>query len=731
MPMNGVVFEYWKDGDEANKHEAPATANITVNGIDYEGAFVIRGLENGETYWMKEKSTIAGFDVSDELFTFSVSEDGYINGYDIYVMTAMNYKQDRRCDIEIKKVDYENQSVDLVGAEFVIYEWDELTGMYNTWPSDYSISYDAATKSYKGYVYWTERNLGKFKIVETVPPVGYMVDWESEFQFDRNETDAHRTVVYAKDAEHDSTIGTTKYLDITTDGVTDAAQNKHTEIYTVLVDAQTQTHAGVAGRTEVLEDTISYAYANPGYTYKVWGVLVDAVTGQRLKDASNKDIKSQEVTFTPTASSGTVPEKLVYTLDSSAFVNKTIVAYTYMTYATGEMIVYEEDRTDEDEIIRYPKFSTYAVDNETGDKEGVYGDSSTIRDVVTFKNLVKDQQYVLEARVAYKGNDTTIYTQTGEAVVMTAGDLMPLVWQDDDRQTDHNGLKYEEYYTFTAGSNTTWEETMLIELDTWDVDDSDYVVYERLYVEDEDGNLVLLSSEVDYENADQTLNYVNNRHLKVTKHIENKYETFGEATFIFKLTGTSRRGQYVERTKMVTVNGTSADDDVTFEWDDIPVGIYELHEEVVSRYHVSDIEGISGKVTKVEDGVTTMKYYAVVDLSREDAEVKFSNRFEQYEKDSHNSSVVNHIDGLTYTVTFDLQGGTYSGNAADLLQHINSGRKPSVPQGTVEKSGFTFEGWYYNDSHGNSHRYGFGKVVGDITVYAKWTAVTPPANPGQ
>ena len=73
----------------------------------------------------------------------------------------------------------------------------------------------------------------------------------------------------------------------------------------------------------------------------------------------------------------------------------------------------------------------------------------------------------------------------------------------------------------------------------------------------------------------------------------------------------------------------------------------------------------------------------------------------------------------TYTVTFDANG---HGTAPD-EQTVTSGEKATEPD-DPEETGYIFEGWFeYQSCTGNSFDFATTPITGDITLYAKWTAI--------
>lgn len=72
--------------------------------------------------------------------------------------------------------------------------------------------------------------------------------------------------------------------------------------------------------------------------------------------------------------------------------------------------------------------------------------------------------------------------------------------------------------------------------------------------------------------------------------------------------------------------------------------------------------------------------------------------------------------GVTYTVTFDVQGhGT-----APKSQAVAANGHAVQPKAPIE-SGWTFEGWFKESSCINEYKFANETVTGNITLYAKWT----------
>jgi uncharacterized repeat protein (TIGR02543 family) len=84
---------------------------------------------------------------------------------------------------------------------------------------------------------------------------------------------------------------------------------------------------------------------------------------------------------------------------------------------------------------------------------------------------------------------------------------------------------------------------------------------------------------------------------------------------------------------------------------------------------------------------------------------------------------------VQYTVAFDLQGGSISGDSAQQTRTVNKGdtlgaNTPSNPS----KGGYTFGGWYTAINGGGDAFTSSTQVNEDMTVYAKWTVAQIPSN---
>ncbi|MDR2670752.1 MAG: InlB B-repeat-containing protein, partial [Oscillospiraceae bacterium] len=80
----------------------------------------------------------------------------------------------------------------------------------------------------------------------------------------------------------------------------------------------------------------------------------------------------------------------------------------------------------------------------------------------------------------------------------------------------------------------------------------------------------------------------------------------------------------------------------------------------------------------------------------------------------------------TYTVTFDVQGGT----DVPPLTGVERGATISAPSPAPTKTGSTFAGWYKEAALTNPWNFASDTVTADVTLFAKWTVATSPPSGG-
>ena len=156
LPVAGASYEV--KGTNGNNFVSTYTT-------DENGSFEIEYLAPG-VYTYKETESPTGYLLNPDEYTFTVTEDGNIEGQTTVKDSPVSV------DVVINKVEkLTKEPVD--GAEFEIYEWDAENREYSE--NGISPSVVLATNRFRfnGLTY-TEKNLGRFLIKETVVPNGYV-----------------------------------------------------------------------------------------------------------------------------------------------------------------------------------------------------------------------------------------------------------------------------------------------------------------------------------------------------------------------------------------------------------------------------------------------------------------------------------------------------------------------------------------------------------------------------
>lgn len=155
------------------------------------------------------------------------------------------------------------------------------------------------------------------------------------------------------------------------------------------------TKATVEGEKEVdpldkvtLTDTVSYIGLVPGKEYKVVGVLMDKLIGEKLL-VDGKEITAETV-FVPETKNGSVDVTFVF--DATGLHGKEVVVFEDL-YRENIKVAAHADITDDDQTIKVktPEIGTTA--NFEGEKEIDPLDKVTLTDTVSYKDLTPGKEY--------------------------------------------------------------------------------------------------------------------------------------------------------------------------------------------------------------------------------------------------------------------------------------------------------------------------------------------------
>lgn len=243
------------------------------------------------------------------------------------------------------------------------------------------------------------------------------------------------------------------------------------EIGTTATDAADGDKSIGVGKAVTVEDEVSYKNLATGREYTVTGTMMDAATGEPLKDAEGNTITAS-TTFEPEDTEGKV--KVTFSVDTSTLSNKKLVVFEKLE-AAGNVIASHEDLTDEGQTVEVipPEIKTSAADGADGDKEVTADGKAIIVDTVKYTGLVPGTEYELQG--------TLMDAETGEAL----------------KGADGKEITASAKFTPQAQDGT---QDVTFTFDASALGGAKTVVFEKLFV---DGTLI--GSHEDLTDKDQTV----------------------------------------------------------------------------------------------------------------------------------------------------------------------------------------------------------------------------------
>lgn len=230
------------------------------------------------------------------------------------------------------------------------------------------------------------------------------------------------------------------------------------EIGTTATDGADGDHKLLASNQAEIVDTVSYKGLKKGTEYELKGALMDAETGEALKDTAGKEIIAT-AKFTPKASSG--KQKVKFKFDATLLGGHRAVVFERL-YLDGKVQATHEDPGDEDQTVEFPpvEIGTTATDPADGDKSVGVGKAVTIEDEVSYKNLATGREYTVTG--------TLMDSETGEPLKDAEGNAVTASATFEPEDTEGKAK-----VTFTVDTSTLSNKKL--------------VVFERL---EADGNVI-------------------------------------------------------------------------------------------------------------------------------------------------------------------------------------------------------------------------------------------------
>lgn len=246
--------------------------------------------------------------------------------------------------------------------------------------------------------FWPETEKGSFKM---------------EFEVDTTKLVGKKIVVF-------ETLFFNEIKLVVHEDITDADQTvevKRPELHTTATGSDGKAKDVDASATTVIKDVVKYTGLVPGTEYKVTGRLMDAATGDELKDKDGKTVTA-ETTFVAEKSEGSVTVEFV--VDTTALVGRSIVVYEKL-YNGVTIVATHEDRTDPEQtvVVKKPEIKTMANGSSTKTHDLEIGKSVTIVDTVSYKGLVKGQAYTINGKLMDKATNKPLKDAEGKEITAT------------------------------------------------------------------------------------------------------------------------------------------------------------------------------------------------------------------------------------------------------------------------------------------------------------------------
>lgn len=186
------------------------------------------------------------------------------------------------------------------------------------------------------------------------------------------------------------------------------------EIGTTATDGADGDHRLLASNRAEIVDSVSYKGLKKGTEYELKGTLMDAETGESLKDTNGKEITAS-AKFTPKASSG--KQKVKFKFDATLLGGHKAVVFERL-YLDGKVQATHEDPGDEDQTVEFlpVEIGTTATDAADGDKAIGVGKAVTVEDEVSYKNLATGREYTVTGTLMDSATGEPLKDADGNAV---------------------------------------------------------------------------------------------------------------------------------------------------------------------------------------------------------------------------------------------------------------------------------------------------------------------------
>lgn len=260
-----------------------------------------------------------------------------------------------------------NNIVSLTDNETILYEKDELVETMTTDKEGVAVSS-------------SDIPVGKYYIIELECNEEYTLPDEPVLEFEIKD-DGSTSIV-----EYDD--GSVKRIDYHSETI---INYRTPEISTTACDVKTKSKNVHAEKSVKLIDKVLYKNLTPGERYTVEGVLMVKESQKEFLVDGKKVVGKTE--FVPETTDGVV--HVEFEFDGEEADGLTIVIFETL-YENDEVIFEHNNINDDEQTLYFPDIETVATDSEDEDKELEYNKVVTIKDTISYTNLIPGKEYRID-----------------------------------------------------------------------------------------------------------------------------------------------------------------------------------------------------------------------------------------------------------------------------------------------------------------------------------------------
>ena len=173
----------------------------------------------------------------------------------------------------------------------------------------------------------------------------------------------------------------------------------------------------VSGTEAVVSDEVVFEGLTPGQEYTLEGTLMDATTGESVKDANGNAVKSS-ASFVPEEADGT--QIVEFSFDVTGLGGHDLVVFEKLLSSDGTVLATHEDISDEGQTVTVVEVGTTLTDMADGDHMVPYDGTAKVSDSVEYKGLEVGKEYTVSGTLMVKSTGKALTDKDGNPVASEA-----------------------------------------------------------------------------------------------------------------------------------------------------------------------------------------------------------------------------------------------------------------------------------------------------------------------